>query len=834
MNHISMPRRGPAAGVARRLVGGLCFAGAWSVLATGAQAAPIYASPAVAVNQNATCTDIAPCHMFDARRKAREKLKSWPLTGNVIVNLFGGAPYYRCTPPTTNAPSTVCSSFVLNEEDKGSDGYGVIYQAAPGHAPLLSGGLPIPKAKWETHANGIYKAHLPGYLPFRQIFVYPNGDLNGIGTRGIRARQPNRTVEDTGHPYNVSPGVTFDTIEGSGVTLNNRFHVEAPDFSLLAPLISSDPAKLNEVEVVWLSHYIQKRTRINTATLSGNRYVLSFMSPEDGSSILNNSNPTKFYYYLENAYELLDQPGEFYYNPATKWLYYKPRAGEDLQGSTVVVVPQLDTIMTVVGSSPTGLTSNIQVKNLAFAHSNWTAPSQYGYLSRQGGMTLSSNGDAAIPGAVLVQHASDVRLEGNTIRETSAHGLLLRGKLQRHEVVDNELTHLGSGGIVEYTDINPDPSGPNASLSSSSQGVISSNLVEKFGRDYTDGVGILVTQPNKMSIEFNRIVNGGYSGISLGWNWTRYDQGANDNVVQYNQIENVMKVHDDGAGIYTLGHMSNTKIRHNWVRNITPYDASIAGPVTGIYLDNGSENKEVTGNVLSNTGNAFFINTGPGYPPERQCHNSTVRDNFHNAAQPIWAKLPAHDYTTQYQANNIVVTPNTYVAGDVAGNVEAARIIAATGRGKNDALNNTTPFASDTQGTFLARKAVDGSFDEEGWHGVPKTSALFPWWEIDMGITPKRIKKFEIVSRMGPDQAPYNAAAPRQVFEIWGSDSLQMTSTNRVVLATVTAPYAFRSTWHYVMPLKDASGQPYGNYRYIAVVKKESAAAYLNEIRIIR
>lgn len=54
-------------------------------------------------------------------------------------------------------------------------------------------------------------------------------------------------------------------------------------------------------------------------------------------------------FYLTNAIELLDQPGEWYYDNRTSRLYYYPREGENLKTASAMV-PALETLVQVEGT----------------------------------------------------------------------------------------------------------------------------------------------------------------------------------------------------------------------------------------------------------------------------------------------------------------------------------------------------------------------------------------------------------------------------------------------------------------------------------------------------
>ena len=102
-----------------------------------------------------------------------------------------------------------------------------------------------------------------------------------------------------------------------------------------------------------------------------------------------------------------------------------------------------------------------------------------------------------------------------------------------------------------------------------------------------------------------------YSGISVGWGWGEEDAGGGgyvniqfrystptpcgNNRIEFNHIHDVMRLRNDGGGIYTLGNQQGTIIRGNHI-----HDNNQGGGPGGIYLDEGSGFIEVTGNAVHN------------------------------------------------------------------------------------------------------------------------------------------------------------------------------------------------------------------------------------------
>ena len=68
--------------------------------------------------------------------------------------------------------------------------------------------------------------------------------------------------------------------------------------------------------------------------------------------------------WLENAYELLDSPGEWYLDNRSGWLYYLPRPNEDMSTATVVL-PRLETLIQGLGT-PEAPIHHIKFEGLMF------------------------------------------------------------------------------------------------------------------------------------------------------------------------------------------------------------------------------------------------------------------------------------------------------------------------------------------------------------------------------------------------------------------------------------------------------------------------------------
>jgi len=243
-----------------------------------------------------------------ARAVVRKKVASG-LTGNVLVLIRGGI--YQQTETLTFGP-----------EDSGTDKFSITYAASPGEKVVLSGGRKI--TGWKKGPSPTWTAEVPdvrtGGWYFRQLFVN--------GKRAIRARTPN-----------ADDKTPWWTIKTSTATSE-----APPPEDVPIPVSLTGPVKAynnpTDVELVYIFNNEEGRKRLGnidekdqTFTLAPPHRWNSRVFTNDWSLSLPAAGKAC---YLENALEMLDQPGEWYLDRQTGVLSYWPRDGEDLTRDQVV------------------------------------------------------------------------------------------------------------------------------------------------------------------------------------------------------------------------------------------------------------------------------------------------------------------------------------------------------------------------------------------------------------------------------------------------------------------------------------------------------------------
>ena len=300
----------------------------------------LYVSPS---GTGVACSSRVPCALTTARDQARSVVPR--AGGDVVVEVAGGT--YRLTSP-----------FQLGVQDSGQAGHKVVYRAAAGQTPVFSGAQRVTGFKNVDAAKNIYRAAVPKGTTSRNLFV--------DGVRSERARGAK-------NPQGFSvTGTGFTTADPAYTSWTNAPGVEVVDNNgwkqMRCPLAS-----------ITASGGGGSNLTVDPACWNNNHSAVPNPGfPFNGAGLPTMDNIT----WLENAYQLLGTPGQFYLDSAAGQLYYVPRAGEDLAKADV----ELPTATELVDIS--GTPGHLAPLN----DNDWRAV-YTGSWSSQGGRRLGDLGD---------------------------------------------------------------------------------------------------------------------------------------------------------------------------------------------------------------------------------------------------------------------------------------------------------------------------------------------------------------------------------------------------------------------------------------------------------
>ncbi|HET9101277.1 MAG TPA: hypothetical protein VFN62_12850, partial [Acidobacteriaceae bacterium] len=324
--------------------------------------------------------------------------------------------------------------------------------------------------------------------------------------------------------------------------------------------------------------------------------------------------------YLENAYELLGTPGQFYFDRENHRLYYVPRRGEDLRMADVEM-PALQALITAAGTAEQPV-HNIVFRGIRFSYATWLGPSsaegfseiQANYqvtgadgYARQALCHFVPDGTCPFgawtqePGNISFQFAHNIQFLNDDFIHLGAAGLTLGDGSQNDHVEGCIFTDISGNGVqLGGVDM---PLAPIAQFTSGDN--ITNNLFRNVGAEYRGGIPIVVGYARDTVVAHNQIDHVPYAAISMGWGgWPDKIKQAGEannsrgNVVADNLIHDLMLVLADGGGIYTQGLTGMSLADGEKVTGNVVYNQFSSGHE--IYTDNGSSMITVRGNVMFN------------------------------------------------------------------------------------------------------------------------------------------------------------------------------------------------------------------------------------------
>ena len=465
-----------------------------------------------------------------------------------------------------------------------------------GENAVVSGGMNI--TGWQQEGR-LLVADVPDFngcsIDFRQLWVN--------GRKAVRARD----VSDFEQMYRIR---TYD--KKNRVLWVPRQAVEK---------LSSLTPHLSPLEMVLHEMWCTSNLRIKSIGIQGDSAAIRFHDPEAGIQFEHpwpspmtpdTGHPSPFY--LTNAKELIDEPGEWYHDIRAHKLYYMPRAGEETGKEMTAVVPVLETLIEVIGTAGHPV-RDICIKGITFSHTTWMRPSEKGHVPLQAGMYLleayklrpqmdrpnnhkldNQGWLGRADAAVELRYAEDVNFENCRFEHLGGSGLDYVVACHRGTTTDCTFTDIAMNGYV-CGSFSPEglethlPYQP-ADLREvcTRQTIMDCEFHDVTNEDW-GCVAIAAGYVADINIEHNTIHDVSYTGISLGWGWNRDLVCMKNNRVHANLIYNYAQHMYDCAGIYTLGNQPGTLISENVVRDIAK-PSYVHDPNHWFYLytDEGSSN----------------------------------------------------------------------------------------------------------------------------------------------------------------------------------------------------------------------------------------------------
>ena len=495
---------------------------------------------------------------------------------------------------------------VFQPGDAGAENAPLLITAAPGAHPVWSGGVTI--GGWKnltkkipglpaTTSGKVWVADAPKMggrtLEFRQLWVND--------TKTIRAREPNGE--------NLARLVAWDKTN----------QIATIPAAVLAGI--REPGRLEMIiDQVWEIAVL----RVKTLRIEDTNALVTFQSPESQIEFQHPWPPvlvtTNYHapFFLANAIQFLDSPGEWFEDVRAGKIYYWPRTGEDMTQAKCYA-PATETLVQIKGTLDQPA-ANIQFKGITFAHTTWLRPAEQGHVPLQAGMfmldakKLSPKGTSyhpkldnvawigRPPAAVVVKNADHISFENCTFEHLASAGLDFASGTHDDLVEGCIFRDSGGNGIQlgKYSDTNVEthfPYNPSDEHEICSREKISNNVISDCGNEDWGCVGISVGYARDISIKHNEVFNLPYTGISVGWGWTKMTNALRENFIFGNHVHHVGQRLGDLGGIYLLSAQPGTVVAENHISDITP-SPFVPDPQHWfyLYLDEGSSGITVRDN----------------------------------------------------------------------------------------------------------------------------------------------------------------------------------------------------------------------------------------------
>lgn len=272
-------------------------------------------------------------------------------------------------------------------------------------------------------------------------------------------------------------------------------------------------------------------------------------------------------FFLQNVFEMLRKPDQWYLDKAEGVLYVIPEADDTPENYTVW------------GSTTETMISVDGIDGISFENILFRANGFY-YLPEREHSQAAYNAKTCIS----YKNAKSFHIKNCEFKDIAECSVFLGSNVQNASIENCLFNNIGAQAVYVHGE-NIDINDPNVTKNIT----ISNNLISEYGRTYFNAVAILVIHANSVDITHNEIHDGYYTAISVGWVWGYSHNVCYNNRICDNLIYNIGQGWlSDMGGIYMLGNQPNTVISGNVIHNVSadPEEGGYGG--WGIYLDEGS------------------------------------------------------------------------------------------------------------------------------------------------------------------------------------------------------------------------------------------------------
>jgi hypothetical protein len=584
---------------------------------------------------------------FETLARAKEAVKAARQRGKKpITVLVREGTYYQAEP------------LVFGPQDSGTANAPVSWLAESGKVVTISGGQKL-KCKWKRHKKGIMKCELPqvkaGDLDFTQLFVngrrqhrarYPNYDDSAIGWRGWSGyTYPLKEIEDDIPNPNPLPNddMTYSGPSSRGIVYNRQTFTkkkwahpaEAVIHILQEPHWGNLQWTVKAVDYdnhyIWFGHGGHQ---------IGAKWTDGALRVDKGSQ-----------YYIENVFEELDAPGEWYLDKEKSILYYIPPKELDLKNA-LVEAPLLKQLIRFVGSQHQPV-RNIRLEGFRITHTEAT------YLDKYEVPSLS---DWAIHrgGTVFLEGARNITIKNCFFDAVGGNAVFMNNYNRNNIVTGCKFTEAGDSAVCFVGDL-ATTNGTQRDFPYECEST--NNLIHDIGVFGKQVAGAYISRAKRIKVAHNLIYDTPRAGICIG------DGTWGGHIIEYNHFRNTCRESGDhgpfnawgrdkywcltqshmpytanrshDAGLVKVDAMETVYVRNNFVQERRGW---------GIDMDDGASDYELYNNIC--VGVSFKLREGA----YRDVYNNIWVD----ATEAPCAHVGYEDNHDRYHHNIVVMAEDDH------------------------------------------------------------------------------------------------------------------------------------------------------------------------------
>jgi len=749
--------------------------------------------------------------------KARSVLENLSVNTNIFVNLRGGRYFITNTISFTTA-------------DSGVNGYYITYQSYPGETAIIDGGQQV--TGWtQVPGQPYWVASVPtnaGFANyFRQLYV------NGL--RAVRAHSD----WINGAAYIWTNGASFNYSTAS-TGLTNVYGIAFATSSGL-----KNYSNVNDLRLFDVWHYKEFEIPVISITTNSGKINLQLQQPYCQYSYNTSYGGGTFFqatgaWMIVNAFEELNEPGEWYLNRATQQVFYYPSSFENMSNA-VVFAPVVEDLLNLNGDSAASKLQNLRFQNLTFEHGNWFFPGSYFIGATEGESLLQaaqpSDGVGVlgynynVPGAIRLTNTVGIQFIGNTIRHQGTCGINACVGARNTLIQGNLFQDLTGAAVINYVS---GYIGHRGEVCSNT--VVADNVVRDTGADFMQSTLVNIAGGYGTQVVNNDLADCQYDGIiqTMGSSTLAGNDGEGGGIIASNRIKLAMVGQryevQDGGYIYNSGVCPPyCLITGNDLDGLNVLPTMEDGWVNGIYQDFGSYGLIWSNNVIRNcspnslAGNWVRVDTvDPNTCAQYNTYTDCTNRQSGATELAIWSGYYVITTNGAWPGGATPITSGVWPAG-----AQAIMQGAGVGPAYSSLLNGVYSGTNLCRGQFtwssssnaLSSSAVDWNY-LTSWHSAPNDTNS--WWAVDLGA-PYVIQRLELV----PNTAT-NESAARCNFQVQGANDTNFTSY-AVLAEQNSTPFAYKQINLLNSWIKYVNNP--GGYRYLRVQKTSGTALGFSEVQ---